>query len=296
VPIVKVQEAAKRVADAKTVAEAADNQVNSAASAVKEATDPTRKATEEKKLAEYKENLAKARESLQFEQKQLELMMHGQSLFLNSGNLQFLVFGALSLIVLGSLMYGIFGRALLPSLASVTVSRGLITFLIAMVTVTIALILVLATVVSESSDRDQRFVQGKEILTMLIGVLGTIVGFYFGNVTDIKGLQIETPFVSNESPTEGQEIDISSSISGGKAPFTIDLVFIVTEGKAPIESPKEMQSPDGAFKFHVKTTKVGSSTPVVYQIRAHDSDGRSAIYDSALHGGHIEVKPDGVAK
>ena len=94
------------------------------------------------------------------------------------------MFGVLALVVLVFLMYGITSHNLLPSLASIPVSRGLITFLIAVVTVMIALILVLATVVSDSPDLFKRFSQGKEVLTMLIGVLGTIVGFYFGNPAD----------------------------------------------------------------------------------------------------------------
>jgi hypothetical protein len=60
-------------------------------------------------------------------------------------------------------------------------ARGLITTLIAIVTVAIAIILTLSVVLSSASDYKERFALGKEILTILIGVLGTIVGFYFGS-------------------------------------------------------------------------------------------------------------------
>ena len=61
------------------------------------------------------------------------------------------------------------------------VARGLITFLVAIVTVAIAIILTLSAVMSSSKDYKERFALGKEILTIFIGVLGTIVGFYFGS-------------------------------------------------------------------------------------------------------------------
>jgi hypothetical protein len=61
------------------------------------------------------------------------------------------------------------------------VARGLITFLVAVVTIAIALILTLSAVSNNSNDFKERFALGKEVLTVLIGVLGTIIGFYFGS-------------------------------------------------------------------------------------------------------------------
>jgi hypothetical protein len=85
--------------------------------------------------------------------------------------------------VLGFIAFGLFypKSGLLQSLAEQGVARGLITFLIAITTVGIAIMLVLSTIVSEeTADAEKRFDNGKQVLTALIGVLGTIVGFYFG--------------------------------------------------------------------------------------------------------------------
>jgi hypothetical protein len=80
------------------------------------------------------------------------------------------------------------GQVFLLGLASKEVARGLITFLIAISTVGIAIILSISTIVlSEGDEGDKRFDRGKQILSILIGVLGTIVGFYFGS--DIKSTQ-----------------------------------------------------------------------------------------------------------
>ena len=68
-------------------------------------------------------------------------------------------------------------------LASIEQARGLITFLFAVATVGIALVIVLAVFLSTGSKEEigERFQMGKDILAVLIGVFGTIIGFYFGS-------------------------------------------------------------------------------------------------------------------
>jgi hypothetical protein len=46
----------------------------------------------------------------------------------------------------------------------------------------IALILVLSTIISD--DAANRFDHGKQVLTTMIGILGTIVGFYFATLAE----------------------------------------------------------------------------------------------------------------
>jgi hypothetical protein len=74
-------------------------------------------------------------------------------------------------------------EAMLVELAKVEQARGLITFLFAIATVGIALIIVLATFLSTGSGEDieARYRMGKDVLALLIGVFGTIIGFYFGS-------------------------------------------------------------------------------------------------------------------
>ncbi len=223
--------------------------------------------------------LREAKKKRQQEQKLLAINMQSlakpASADIWTTRLQYAVFGTPALIVLIFLMYGMINELFLPKLASIAVSRGLITFLIAVVTVTIALILVLATIVSENEQRKERFTQGKEILTMLIGVLGTIVGFYFGNSLDgAKPLVIAHPVISSDSPTAGQEIDITSSVAGGQGPYTYQVVF--TPPTIITNTPKEMQS-DGPIRLMgLKTAPVTKDTPFSYQIKVHDHEGRTA--------------------
>ncbi len=57
-------------------------------------------------------------------------------------------------------------------------ARGLITFLIAVTTMGIAIMLAIFTIFSKGGpDDDKQFDKGKQVLSVLIGLLGTIVGF-----------------------------------------------------------------------------------------------------------------------
>jgi hypothetical protein len=89
-----------------------------------------------------------------------------------------LVVGAINILVLLGMGFMLIGGKVQETAAA---ARGLITFLVVLITIAIALILTLLAFFSNSRDLKERFALGKEILTLLIGVLGTIIGFYFGS-------------------------------------------------------------------------------------------------------------------
>jgi hypothetical protein len=62
-------------------------------------------------------------------------------------------------------------------------ARGLITIVFLMGTVGLAIILTLSALFSDRADFKERFDKGKEILSIMIGIFGTIMGFYFGSIT-----------------------------------------------------------------------------------------------------------------
>jgi hypothetical protein len=97
------------------------------------------------------------------------------------------LFGLLGIMVLIIIVFAVTqtNQTFLSKLAKPEVARGLITFLIAITTVGIAIILAVSTLVlTEGDEGDKRFDRGKQVLTTLIGVLGTIVGFYFGSANE----------------------------------------------------------------------------------------------------------------
>jgi hypothetical protein len=87
----------------------------------------------------------------------------------------------LAAIVLAALGFGIFGpQSLVDKLAKTENARGLITYILAVGTIAIAVVLVVGALLGGDEDKDS-FSRGKEILTMLIGIFGTILGFYYGS-------------------------------------------------------------------------------------------------------------------
>ncbi|MBX9700300.1 MAG: metallophosphoesterase [Acetobacteraceae bacterium] len=94
--------------------------------------------------------------------------------------------------------------------------RGLVSFFIAAGTITIALALLAAALTLDRQDFAERFRQGKDVLTALVGILGTIAGFYFGlgephrNAPAAPGTR-----VISEAPTPGADQGGASRPPGG---------------------------------------------------------------------------------
>lgn len=111
----------------------------------------------------------------------------------------------------------------IKSLQDSDTARGLITFLVAVTTVCIA---ILGAIFAMSGSKDkpeevkERFGFIREILALLISVLGTVLGFYFGS--------------SDKAPHQSlalSDIKIKASylytyVSGGDAPYKCSLRYI----------------------------------------------------------------------
>lgn len=123
----------------------------------------------------------------------------------------------LGLLAVVALLLGIFngGGKFLFLVKDSDVSRGLITFLVALTTVLLAIILVLYAITT-SEDKDtakERFSQGKEVLTTLVGILGTVLGFYFGSASGTA----PNPLAVSDIKFHGQQV--MAHVSGGTPPY-----------------------------------------------------------------------------
>jgi uncharacterized membrane protein len=118
-------------------------------------------------------------------------------------------------------------NGVLRSMGQFEFARGLITYLFAVVTIGTAIVLVVSVLTSPSEaseEMEKRFQRGKEVLSLLLGLFGTIVGFYFGslrggeNVQSI-GLHLTPPLLSQEKVISGELIKITAAVSGGTPPY-----------------------------------------------------------------------------
>ncbi len=117
-----------------------------------------------------------------------------------SSHISVILFSAMSIVVVILIAFIIifpWGHKFLEKIAEPAVARGLITFLFALSTVAIAIILAISTVIFPGEpEGDKHFDRGKQVLSVLIGVLGTIVGFYFA-VANPPAPNPNTPAVAN---------------------------------------------------------------------------------------------------
>jgi hypothetical protein len=174
-------------------------------------------------------------------------------------------------------------------LGDIETARGMITFVVSVVTVAMGLILVLAAFLSGGKDIEKRFGFGKDVFTILVGVLGTIMGFYYGQEAAKNGeggggqqtaqvLQISDPRPDPAEPAAGTTFGIISQISGGDAPYKYTITFDPANIiQAP---PADQPSADGTIN-HQFTVPAGTAagTAIKYTITASDKNNKQGTND-----------------
>ena len=198
-------------------------------------------------------------------------------------------------IVAGAILYLLYyalapsaNQTLLGELAKVDVARGLITFLIAFGAVAIAIILSLGAILS-SEDFKDRITTGKEVLTSLIGILGTIVGFYYGSSTtqstngttsslnQIPTIHIASTFLSKDRVEKGEIITISTFAYGGQPPYSYEIKFEPNV----IPAVRNIVSQDGYIKQDINVpSSLKSDIVITLDIDVKDSKGTAITYNS----------------
>jgi hypothetical protein len=182
------------------------------------------------------------------------------------------------------LYQGIAGSNL--DLGDTNAARGMITFVVSVVTVAIALILVMSSAfLSGSKDLDKRFAFGKDVFTILVGVLGTVMGFYYGqtasaNPANNNGaagqptIQISEPQLSSATPKLNTEFTLTTAITGGEAPYNYIVMF---DNPKAIKNPPaaDTKSDDGKIsqKFTVAEDATLAGKPVGFEIKVKDKKG-----------------------
>jgi hypothetical protein len=177
-------------------------------------------------------------------------------------------------------------KTLLQQLGDTETARGLITFLVAVGTVGIALILIVWVASTGQSDTvvKERSAFGKEVMTSLIGILGTIIGFYFG-ASQVGGagghgaaqaLTLASFSAAPARPAKGETMTLHATISGGQSPYGYTIRFIP-------DTMKEIsgQTPNGTIDQAIKLDPYDPAKPLDIILEVTDAEG--AISGNRLH-------------
>lgn len=177
---------------------------------------------------------------------------------------------AIALIVLfaGGILVAIAMDAqALTRLADPAYARGLITWLVILTTIGIAFVLIYQAF-NGSQQSDDGFRRAREVFAGLLGLAGTIIGFYFGSAE--KG---EAMLRVSDPAQEGQTI--RAYVSGGTPPYRYTIESL---DRALIKAnDKPGTSDNGWIKYELSVVPTGSTTLTITVTDAKNLKGSAKL-------------------
>ncbi|CAA9328353.1 MAG: hypothetical protein AVDCRST_MAG56-7248 [uncultured Cytophagales bacterium] len=183
---------------------------------------------------------------------------------------QYIFLGFIGLLFFVLLIWTALGKLRLDELESIEVARGAITYLFTVTTVSMAGLLMLAGIMTGGKELDRRFALGKEILTLMIGILGTIIGFYYGSSVDrgrgnneADSLRVSNVTLKPASPQANKAFSVTAQLRGGTGPYTYSVSFAPPIAR---DSTVIKKSDNGKIeeKFTVRdTVKAGTAVRII---------------------------------
>jgi hypothetical protein len=168
-------------------------------------------------------------------------------------------------------------KGVLDSMGRAEFARGLITYLFAITTigVAVAVILFALTQSSDVETQDIRFDRAKDVLSLLLGVFGTIVGFYFGSESSGRSrmdqeLQVSSIDLAPQPLGPNGTLTLRAVVSGGMPPYR----FVVGQGDEELK-PKEAVGEGGWIIKQLQIKASPGETPSI-RLQVQDRGGRRA--------------------
>jgi hypothetical protein len=192
------------------------------------------------------------------------------------------------LIIVFILIWGLFDEEFFYSIAGINQARGFITFLFALSTMGVILLIAASVFWLPPEELDRRFPPAKDLLTVIIGVLGTILGFYFGSIVEgenrERALNIANIGVSSPVAQPSSTVKISATILGGEPPYTYSIRFTDPIGAANTSTmavESETSDTGAVVKDVVIPPDVSKPTGITFTMIANDAQGAQAHASSA---------------
>jgi hypothetical protein len=155
------------------------------------------------------------------------------------------------ILIAAVLIYGVFFHGdFLSIMAKADQARGLITFLFSISTIAVFLLIAIATFWIKKDEVEERFSKAKDLLTVMIGIFGTILGFYYGSLPETKDEQPQgagagSPATSSLLVDPGGQARAATWTAGGLPPGKYELYVFESDkptdtGPAGFAKPASM--------------------------------------------------------
>jgi hypothetical protein len=180
------------------------------------------------------------------------------------------------LIIAAALVFGLFNERFFRSIAETDNARGLITFLFAFATTAIVLIITIATFWMEKDEVEARFTKAKDILAILIGVLGTILGFYFGSAiapgTAARTIAVADIGLSAFTAKAGDKVTLSANLRNGSPPYQYEIK--ANDPTGAIKADIKEKSDTGFISKEIQIPPdLSKAATVTFTVSAQDAKG-----------------------
>lgn len=190
----------------------------------------------------------------------------------------------IAVVIILLMALGVSSDEFLLRLEDTHFARGLVTYLFAVGIIGLFFIVAIGSLTAGEAG-DEQFSRGKDLLALLIGIFGTILGFYFGSNGPDMPLRpvLKAVMVSPEQPTSGQTVRLTTAVEGGAPPYVYRIEWTTPDGKTEFT---EQESKDGSLDYELRMPTTASDTTVPYEIEVTDAAGRR----STSSPGKIELR------
>lgn len=200
-------------------------------------------------------------------------------------NFGLIFLSAAALIISWIIAHGVFNAEFLTSISAPEQARGLITFLFSFSTVAIFLLIVVCIFFFKTDELQKRVDHAKDILSLIIGIFGTILGFYFGSMSNKsleadKALYIANVHAEPNIATPGNTVTVTAAALGGTKPYTYDFMAVDSTGNAGVSTEKKDVPVDKATGALTQPIEIpataGTPSSITYTFTLRDANKSSA--------------------
>lgn len=188
-------------------------------------------------------------------------------------------------VIAAILAWGIFQGRLLSDIAKPELARGLITFLFAFSTIAIFILVAIATFWMDKEEVKERFASAKDLITILIGVLGTILGFYFGAADEPhtrSALLAANVATSSPQVRVGDKVSVTGIVLGGVGPYDLNIAFTPSTSGGGLTPIDVKGFAGGRFAHEVAIANDFQPSLIGYRVTVRDANGTLTSADGAI--------------